>query len=148
MNCNRNLKDCHYKTAEAAYNPNSQALTAAAAALTLDGTIITDTGVGAEVSGNNIVVRAPGLYYVAADVVAEATAAGNISLQLMLNGALLPSTLREVTAAAADSVAIHTEEILYIPVACGGAYPVINVVAAAAGAGTATLVTARLVKLA
>lgn len=148
MTCDRNLKNCHYKTSEAVYNPNSQALTATAAALTLDGTVITDTGVGAEITGNNIVVRAPGLYYVAADMVAEATAAGNVSLQIALNGALLPSTLREVTAAAADSVSIHTEEILYIPVACGGAYPIINVAAAAAGAGTATLVTARLVKLA
>lgn len=148
MNCNRNLKNSHYKTAEAVYNLSSQALTAAAAALTLAGTVITDTGVGAEVSGNNITVRAPGLYFVAADIVAEATAAGNVTLQLALSGSLLPSTLREVTAAAADSVSIHTEEILYIPVACGGAYPVINVAAAAAGAGTATLVTARLVKLA
>lgn len=148
MNCNRNLKNSHYKTAEAVYNPNSQALTAAAAVLTLAGTAITDTGVGAEVSGNNITVRAPGLYFVAADIVAEATAAGNVTLQLALSGSLLPSTLREVTAATADSVSIHTEEILYIPVACGGAYPVINVAAAAAGAGTATLVTARLVKLA
>lgn len=148
MNCNRNLKDCHYKTAEAVYNPNSQALTAASAALTLAGTVITDTGVGAEISGNNIVIRAPGLYFIAADMVAEATAAGDVSLQIALNGALLPSTLREVTAAAADSVSLHTEEILYIPVACGGAHPVINIAAAAAGAGTATLVTARLVKLA
>lgn len=148
MNCNRNLKNSHYKTAEAVYNPNSQALTAVASALTLAGTVITDTGVGAEVSGNNITVRAPGLYFVAADIVAEATAAGSVTLQLALSGSLLPSTLREVTAAAADSVSIHTEEIIYIPVACGGAYPVINVAAAAAGAGTATLVTARLVKLA
>ena len=148
MTCNRDLKNCHYKTAEAAYNPNTQALTAAASVLTLEGTVLTDTGVGAAISGNNIVVRAAGLYYVAADMVAEATAAGIVSLQLNLNGVMLPSTQREVTAGAAGSVSLHTEEILYIPVACGGAYPVINVAAAAEGAGNATLVTARLVKLA
>ena len=35
MNCNRNLKDCHYKTSEAAYNPNAQALSASGVLLTL-----------------------------------------------------------------------------------------------------------------
>ena len=150
MNCNRNLKDCHYKTSEAAYNPNAQALSASGVLLTLDGTVYTDTGVGAAISGTNITVRAPGLYYVAADVVVDASAAGTVSLQLLLDGARRPATLREVTAAAGDTVSLHAEDIRYIPVACGGAYPVINAAAGISGTGAAnaTLVSARLVKLA
>ncbi len=62
----------------------------------------------------------------------------------------VPTTLREVTAAAGDTVSLHAEDIRYIPVACGGAYPVINAAAGISGTGAAnaTLVSARLVKLA
>lgn len=148
MSCNRNLKNCHYKTSEAVYNPNPQALTFGRQALTLTGTVITDTGVGATVNGNDITISTPGLYYIAADLTAAATEAGDITLALSRDSLLLPSTERTITAGAGATVSLHSEEILYIPIACGGASPVFNVVAAAAGAGRVSLVSARLVKLA
>lgn len=148
MSCNKNLKNCHYKTAEAVYNPTSQALATGRNVLTLLGTKITDTGVGAAISGNDIVINVPGLYYIAADTNITATDAGAVDLQLALDGTLLPSTLRSTTAAAAAEVTLHTEEILYIPIACGGASPVVNVSVVTAAGGTATLTAVRLVKLA
>lgn len=148
MSCNRNLKNCHYKTSAAVYNPNPQALTTEAKPLTLTGTVITDTGVGACVNGNDIVINTPGLYYIAAAITATATAAGDVELDIRRDGAALPSTSRAITAGAGNVVSLHTEDIRYVSIACGGANPVYTVCASAAGGGSVGLVSARLVKLA
>lgn len=148
MSCNRNLKNCHYKTSAAVYNPNPQALTADAKPLTLTGTVTTDTGVGACINGNDLTVNTPGLYYIAADITATATAAGDIELDIRRDGSQLPATSRVITAGAGAVVSLHTEDIRYVPIACGGANPVYTVCASAAGGGSVGLVSARLVKLA
>lgn len=146
--CNKNLKNCHYKTSGAVYNPNPQALTVDAKPLTLTGTVITDTGVGAAINGNDITINTPGLYYISADITATATAAEDVELDIRRDGTVLPSTSRVITAGAGAVVSLHTEDIRYISIACGGASPVYTVCASAAGGGSVSLVSARLVKLA
>ena len=148
MSCNKNLKNCHYKTSAAVYNPNPQALTAGSKPLTLTGTVTTDTGVGACVNGNDITINTPGLYYISADITATATAAGDVELDIRRDGFLLPSTSRVLTAGAGAVVSLHTGDIRYVPIACGGANPVYTVCASAVGGGSVSLVSARLVKLA
>ena len=102
-NCNC-LKNPHYKSSAQFYNTAAQTIGSAAAALNLLGSEVTDTGASVKVLPAAIEIEHGGLYQIEFAVNINATAAGEVSLQMAKNGIPLQETKRTQTLAVGDSV--------------------------------------------
>lgn len=59
-----------------------------------------------------------GLFHISGDIVATASAAGQIAFQVYLDGVLLPCTVRQKTMAVDEIVSIHTETDIDVDKCC------------------------------
>lgn len=114
MSCGNNLKQCNYKSIERTFNNTSQPFVATGTTLNLLGVKATDTGVSICSNVNNFSINCKGTYHLCADVTAEPTGAGDLTVQLYRNGVPLPCAICTETVAAGDTYTLHTETDLYL----------------------------------
>lgn len=146
MSCSKTLKNCHYKSAQNAYNNSQQAFTAAATPVNVLGVLNTDTGCSIDTNTAGFTVLSSGLYRISYDVTFTATAAGTATLQGVKDATPLLCMASSLTTAAGSVYTLHAETTIYIPVCCGGS----SAIGATIGgvAGTISHVCASVVKLA
>ena len=113
MSCCNNLKRRNYKSIERTFNSNEQTFIASGTTLNLLGTKATDTGCSIDTGVNNFTINCNGTYHVCADVTAEPTGAGDLTIQLYRNGVELPCAICTMTVASGDTYTLHTETDLY-----------------------------------
>ena len=147
-NCNC-LKNPHYKSSAQFYNTAAQTIGSAAAALNLLGSEVTDTGASVKVLPEAIEIEHGGLYQIEFAVNINATAAGEVSLQMAKNGIPLQETKRSQTLAVGDAV-METGTVRYLATCCCQEPTRIQLLinAEGAAAGTVNLVSGCIVKLA
>lgn len=115
----RRHKTCHDRSCQRYYNTTAQPLVAGQALqLAIAGSRVVDTGVAIQTEPNNYTTNKTGLYHFSADVVLEASAAGDVIFQMYMDGIPLPCTLREVNAVATSIREIHTETDLFLEGCC------------------------------
>lgn len=114
MACGCDLKKCNYKSIERCFNITEQPFLATGTTLNLLGAKATDTGVSICTNANNFSINCRGTYHISADVTAEPTGAGDLTIQLYRNGVSLPCALSTATVAAGDTYTLHTETDLYL----------------------------------
>lgn len=110
-------KNPHFKSAVQSFSGATQTLTATAAPVNFGVSVSTNTGVALEPYPNYLDVLYTGLYEFDFSVTVDATAAGDVTIQIYENGVALPETLRVVTVPIGYSV-IDTETIRYVRAAC------------------------------
>lgn len=146
MSCSQALKNCHYKSAQNAYNNSQQAFTATATPVNVLGVLNTDTGCSIDTNTAGFTVLNSGLYRISYDVTFTATGVGTATLQGVKDSANLPCMASSVTTAAATVYTLHAETTIYIPVCCGGSSSIGATISGVAG--TISHVCASVVKLA
>lgn len=99
-----------------AYNTTSAAVTAGAQApLSASDTYCDKDNL--TLNGNTITVNEPGTYLISADFVFTPTDT-SAAVQMLVNGAVVPQTLRQVTATADAVTALHTQHVINVPCVC------------------------------
>lgn len=151
MSCSsgRRGKSCRDKSCQRYYNMNPQILAAGSTLqLEIAGARVVDSGLSIETQPQSFTTLKTGLYHLAADVVINASAAGDVTLQFLMDGVVLPCTVRTFTLAATGSREIHTETDLELTGCCCDVTHsfTLVMVSPAAGAGTVTQVCAGIIK--
>lgn len=100
------------------YNTAEQALTANTA-IEFPNKVARTNCVVAVTNGTTFTISKPGYYRIKYDGIVEASAAGEIEVQLYINGTAVPYVYTAMTAAAAsDVVPLSLETILRVPCSC------------------------------
>lgn len=147
MSCK--LKNAHYKSTEQYYGTSNTEILAGntvANPVTINPVrVITSTGVAID----DGVIMATGTYRLSADIIAEGTTAGVISIVLTDNGIQLPETLRSVTVGAGETASLGTETVRYFETCCAMNHA-IDFIAYSDGTAVAdiTLASGNIIKLA
>lgn len=113
-NCSCKTKSCarFYSNVSQTFEADSSnQLIVAGEPVVLTGNAITAWNTGYE-------ILKTGIYRISGDVVVTATAAGEITFQVYLDGVLLPCTVRQKTMAADEIVSIHTETDIDVEKLC------------------------------
>lgn len=106
------------KSCERHYNNNSQTFEAGQTiTLQIAGTKVVDTGISIETEQNSYTTVKKGLYHISGDVVIDATTAGDITFQILMDGVVLPCTIKAETIPV-DNTSIHTETDLMLDGCC------------------------------
>lgn len=120
MSCNNSssLKNRNMKSCERYYTNNAQTLIAGGTDILTLGAKVVDTGVSIEADTQSYTTVTKGLYHISGDiVVTSATADGNGTFSVYMDGVQLPCTIRQFTTVD-GSVAVHTETDLYLNGCC------------------------------
>ena len=114
MACGCDLKKCNYKSIERCFNATAQPFLATGTTLNLLGAKATDTGVSICTNTNNFSINCRGTYHISADVTAEPTGSGDLTIQLYRNGVSLPCAICTETVASGDIYTLPTATDLYL----------------------------------
>jgi len=119
MSCgSRSNKNCHAKSCQRFYNNTPQALAAGQELqLAIAGAKVVDSGISIETDPLNYTVVKTGLYHFTGDVVINVATAGDVELQMYMDGVALPCTYRRVTVPSGYRE-IHTETDLELTACC------------------------------
>ena len=119
MGCgNCGHKTCHDKSCQRYYNNNIQALPInTTMQVIIAGTKVVDTGVSIETEPQNYTTLKTGLYHITGDITVEATAIGDVVVEIYMDGVPLPCTKRSRTVNVGFNP-IHTETDLYLDGCC------------------------------
>ena len=119
MSCGRTNRNCNRKSCQRYYNTTPQPFIAGQTLqLTIAGSKVVDSGISIETEPMSYTTVKTGLYHFAGDVVIESTAAGNITMQIYMDGVPLPCTFRESNLAATGFREMHTETDLELGGCC------------------------------
>lgn len=145
MACNSSgLNSSCTVSAQTAYNNTSQTVPATTTAVAIMWNLITNTGKCISTQNGGFVIKESGVYTIKCDVTFTAGDAGTETIQLYLNGVVMPCSVNSYTTASAGIITLHTETTAYIPVCCRATSNIaINV---SGVAGTITHVCATAVK--
>lgn len=114
MSCNNQYK----KSCVRVYNNNTQAFVASGTQLNIEGTPVVNSGCSLTLNTTNIRINKSGLYHVSADVTFVPSAAGNVSIQFLRNGVVLPCAVAVETVVANNAYTKHIETDLEIVTCC------------------------------
>lgn len=119
MSCgNFGHKTCHDKSCQRYYNNIAQALAAGQTIpLAIAGARVVDSGISIETEPLNYNTLKTGLYHFSGDVIINVATAGDVELQLYMDGVPLPCTYRRVTVPSGYRE-IHTETDLALDGCC------------------------------
>lgn len=119
MSCgNARHKTCHDKSCQRYYNNNIQTLPVNTdLQLIIEGTKVVDTGISIETEPMNYTTVKTGLYHFSGDVIINLTASGVVIFRMLMDGVVLPCTVRTITAGTGYSE-IHTETDLELDGCC------------------------------
>lgn len=119
MSCgNVGHKTCHDKSCQRFYNNLPQALAAGQILpLAIAGAKVVDSGISIETEPLNYTTLKTGLYHFTGDVVINVATAGDVELQIYMDGVPLPCTYRRVTVPSGYRE-IHTETDLALDGCC------------------------------
>lgn len=119
MSCgNGRHKTCHDKSCQRFYNSTSQALPVSSTVqLAIAGTKVVDSGISIETEPMNYTTVKTGLYHFAGDVIINMTAGGVVVFRMLMDGVVLPCTVRTFTAGTGYRE-IHTETDLELDGCC------------------------------
>ena len=102
-------KNRNYKSAQVAYNNNTQDIIATGTTVNVLGSLLTNTGCSIATVVNGFKINSSGLYRIHYTVTVAATAAGILTAQLYKDGVALPCTLVQNTVADGDTYTIDIE---------------------------------------
>lgn len=151
MNCsNKCGKTCHDKSCQRFYNNNPQAIAVGGTTqLVIKGNKVVDSGISIETESQNYTVVKRGLYHISADVVIEGVTAGDVTLSVLMDGVVLPCTIKPATLAAGGFTQIHTETDLCLTSCCCDVNHTFTfVLTSTTGAGNVTQFCSGVLKLA
>lgn len=115
---NKCHKTCRDKSCQRYYNDIAQELAAGQTIqLAIAGSKVVDTGVSIETNPLNYTTLKTGLYHFSGDVVINVATAGDVVLEMYMDGVALPCTYRRVTVPSGYRE-IHTETDLCLDGCC------------------------------
>lgn len=119
MGCsNRGHKTCHDKSCQRFYNNNPQTLAVdSTTQLVIAGNRVVDSGISIETQPQSYNTVKTGLYHFSGDVVINLTTAGVVVFRMLMDGVVLPCTIRTFTAGTGYRE-IHTETDLELDGCC------------------------------
>ena len=151
MSCgNGRHKTCHDKSCQRFYNSTAQALAVSTTTqLAIAGVKVVDSGISIETEPMNYTTVKTGLYHFAGDVIINLTAGGVVVFRMLMDGVVLPCTVRTFTAGTGYRE-IHTETDLELDGCCCDVSHTFTfeIVTDAAATGTVTQFCSGITKLA
>lgn len=151
MGCgNGRHKTCHDKSCQRYYNSTSQPLAVSTTTqLAIAGVKVVDSGISIETEPMNYTTVKTGLYHFAGDVIINLTAGGVVIFRMLMDGVVLPCTVRTFTAGTGYRE-IHTETDLELDGCCCNVSHTFTfeIVTDAAATGTVTQFCSGITKLA
>lgn len=114
----RRHKTCHDKSCQRFYNAIAQDLPVSTTTqLIIAGSKVVDSGVSIETAPLNYTILKTGLYHFAGDVIINLTTGGVVTFRMLMDGVVLPCTVRTFTAGTGYRE-IHTETDLELDGCC------------------------------
>ena len=119
MSCSgKSNKTCRNKSCQRFYNNVAQPLPVnATTQLAIAGAKVVDSGISIETEPLNYTVLKTGLYHFSGDVIINLTVAGVVTFRMLMDGVVLPCTVRTFTAGTGYRE-IHTETDLELTGCC------------------------------
>lgn len=111
-------KSCHDKSCQRFFNNTVQNLPVnTTTRLAIAGAKVVDSGISIETDPLNYTTVKTGLYHFAGDVIVNLTTGGVVTLRMLMDGVVLPCTIRTLTAGTGYRE-IHTETDLELDGCC------------------------------
>ena len=143
MACNK-YKNRNYKSALQYFNTTAQAVAATDLAVNpviIDlGATVTDTGAAFDFKGRSFDVCYSGLYAFETDITIDGTAAGDVTFAIVLDGVVLPETVRTITQVADVEKVVHLSTVRQLKTCCSISEHNVYLIAYSDGTGTGTIV--------
>ena len=105
-------------SSQTAYNNTTQTVPATTTAVAIMGNLVTNTGRCITTQNGGFIIKKSGVYTIKCDITFTATAAGTETIQLYLNGVIMPCSVNSYTTTESGIVTLHTETTVYIPICC------------------------------